>query len=96
MKIERCRTVPLYNERVTTVDAMSADAFFRELDAFDDGRVELDVERQVAGICKSGAQSAAIDAVEGQGISLPSIGRACRRGEGLIVIEKDVVAVDVL
>ncbi len=46
MRAKRTRTVPLYNERVTTVHVKSADAFFRELEwrGFLEGTTGEDIE----------------------------------------------------
>src|SRR5258708_17523748 len=64
------------------------------LDALADPGVELDVIREVAGIGEAAPEPAAVDAVQTEHPSLPVVNGAGGVGEGLIVIEKNIVRVD--
>ena len=63
-------------------------------EALADTGVDLDVVRQVAGVGEAGSEPTAVDSVDAEREALPSVDRARRGGESLVVIQEDVVSFD--
>ena len=59
-----------------------------------DTGVDLDVVRQVAGVGEAGSEPTAVDSVDAEREPLPSVDGAGRGGEGLVVIQEDIVSSD--
>src|SRR5882757_1324477 len=64
------------------------------LDPLGYSRIDLDVIREISGIGEVFSESAAIDAIDAEHEALPVVNGADRVGEGLIVIQKNIVAID--
>ena len=64
--------------------------------ALGDARIDLDIERQVAGIRESASESASVNPVDAERESAPIVNGAGGIGERLVVIQKDIMTADVL
>src|SRR5580692_8577051 len=64
--------------------------------ALGDAGVELDIEWQVSRVGEATSQPALVDPVEAEHPTLPVVNDAGGIGERLVVIQKDIVAADVL
>src|SRR5258708_6547976 len=62
--------------------------------ALGDAGVELDVVRQISSISETGTKPAPVNSVEAEHPSAPVVNHAGGIGEGLVVIEENIVSID--